>query len=162
MGSHLLLLREAPPQPVEEPEDDWVIVESPSAAADPCVDLVMVHFKFGVENQRAVLHVLDFKLTPEAQAAGLGVSVMQIMEILARKHGMTGMLLSQSLNELPKELVLSPNQDGLCKKELRCMAESCASSLQSASFRRRMFVVRLTAVPACCERFRFRQGGACQ
>jgi len=84
-----------------EEEEDWVFVEHPlaeSAAARPPPpterNVGFVHLQFCIEAERPVLYVLELQLVAEARGKGLCKFVMQLTERLARKFGMSSLMLT--------------------------------------------------------------------
>lgn len=70
---------------------------SPSRAASffpRALQLAFAHFRFEVEADEPTLYVYDIQISPQAQRRGLGRFLMQLIELIAWRVGMTNVMLT--------------------------------------------------------------------
>ncbi|KDD73199.1 hypothetical protein H632_c2434p0 [Helicosporidium sp. ATCC 50920] len=56
--------------------------------------LAFAHFRFEVEADEPTLYVYDIQISPQAQRRGLGRFLMQLIELIAWRVGMTNVMLT--------------------------------------------------------------------
>ncbi|GBG85836.1 hypothetical protein CBR_g40646 [Chara braunii] len=82
--------------PATSAEDEKKRLASSSSSKQPDVEGVVafVHFRFVMEEDVEVLYVYELQLVPEIRRKGVGQFLMEIMEQMARKNNMRGVMLT--------------------------------------------------------------------
>lgn len=94
----LVHLREA--SGTDEQESTEVTNDTFPTCSPAVVPIAFVQYRFVIEDDQEVLYVYELQLTEAARRKGLGKFLMQFIELVARKSGMKGVMLTvQRLNK---------------------------------------------------------------
>ncbi|KAK1940664.1 N-alpha-acetyltransferase 40 [Phytophthora citrophthora] len=77
-----------------EVEARYLLVHGKSGEASPDSLVGFAHFRFVEDEGALVLYLYEVQLAPSAQRQGLGKFLMQLLLLVARKHGMELMVLT--------------------------------------------------------------------